>query len=289
MTPSTFLSFFLNGLTSAMTFFIIASGLTLIYGVLRILNLAHGSLFMLGAFFTYQLTQWLGNFWYALLFAPLICGVAGILMERIFLRPVYGVPIPFQLLLTFGLMLLIADIVRIFWGVAFRTATEPKVLSGTMNIFGVSYPRYNFFVIVMGVIVGIFIWLFLTKTRFGKMIRASSSDREVASGMGINVPWLYTSVFGIGAYLAGLSGVLAAPLRSIMLEMDVHTIVEAFAIVVIGGLGSIPGALIGSLLLGQLNSFGTLYIPRFEMAFMYVFMAIILLIRPKGLLGEEVS
>jgi branched-chain amino acid transport system permease protein len=272
-----------------MTFFIIASGLTLIYGVLRILNLAHGSLFMLGAFFTFQLTQWLGNFWYALILAPLICALGGVILERVFLRPVYGLPIPFQLLLTFGLMLLIADIVRIFWGVAFRTATEPKVLSGTMNIFGVSYPRYNVFVIVVGILVCIFIWILLTKTRFGKMIRASSSDREVANGLGINVPWLYTAVFGIGAYLAGLSGVLAAPLRSIMLEMDVHTIIEAFAIVVIGGLGSIPGALIGSLLLGQLNSFGTLYIPRFEMAFMYVFMAVILLIRPKGLFGEEVG
>ncbi len=289
MTFSTFFSFFLNGLTSAMTFFIIASGLTLIYGVLRILNLAHGSLFMLGAFFTFQLTYWFGNFWYALIIAPFICAAAGVLIERIFIRPVYGLPIPFQLLLTFGLMLLIADIVRIFWGVAFRTATEPQVLSGTMNILGSSYPRYNIFVIIMGILVGIFIWILLTKTRFGKMIRASSSDREVANGLGINVPWLYTLVFGIGAYLAGLSGVLAAPLRSIMLEMDVHTIIEAFAIVVIGGLGSIPGALIGSLLLGQLNSFGTLYIPRFEMAFMYVFMAIILLIRPKGLLGEEVG
>ncbi len=289
MTFSTFFAFFLNGLTNAMTFFIIASGLTLIYGVLRILNLAHGSLFMLGAFFTFQLTQWLGNFWYALILAPLICGLGGIILERIFLRPVYGLPIPFQLLLTFGLMLLIADIVRIFWGVAFRTATEPKILSGTMNVLGVSYPRYNFFVIVVGILVCVFIWILLTKTRFGKMIRASSSDREVANGLGINVPRLYTAVFGIGAYLAGLSGVLAAPLRSIMLEMDVHTIIEAFAIVVIGGLGSIPGALIGSLLLGQLNSFGTLYIPRFEMAFTYVFMAVILLIRPKGLLGEEVG
>jgi branched-chain amino acid transport system permease protein len=289
MTFSTFFAFFLNGLTSAMTFFIIASGLTLIYGVLRILNLAHGSLFMLGAFFTFQLTQWLGNFWYALIIAPLFCALGGVILERIFLRPVYGLPIPFQLLLTFGLMLLIADVVRIFWGVAFRTASEPKVLSGTMNIFGVSYPRYNIFVIIVGILVCIFIWVLLTKTRFGKMIRASSSDREVANGLGINVPWLYTAVFGIGAYLAGLSGVLAAPLRSIMLEMDVHTIIEAFAIVVIGGLGSIPGALIGSLLLGQLNSFGTLYIPRFEMAFTYVFMAIILLFRPKGLLGEEVS
>ena len=289
MTFSTFFAFFLNGLTSAMTFFIIASGLTLIYGVLRILNLAHGSLFMLGAFFTFQLTHWFGNFWYALILAPLLCALAGVILERIFLRPVYGLPIPFQLLLTFGLMLLIADIVRIFWGVAFRTASEPKVLSGAMNIFGVSYPRYNIFVIVVGILVCVFIWILLTKTRFGKMIRAASSDREVANGLGINVPWLYTAVFAIGAYLAGLSGVLAAPLRSIMLEMDVHTIIEAFAIVVIGGLGSIPGALIGSLLLGQLNSFGTLYIPRFEMAFMYVLMAVILLIRPKGLLGEEVG
>lgn len=270
-----------------MTFFVIASGLTLIYGVLRILNLAHGSLFMLGAFFAFQVTYWLGSFWYALIFAPLICVVIGVLMERIFLRPVYGLPIPFQLLLTFGLMLLISDLVKIFWGVAYRTVSEPDVLSGAMNILGVTYPRYNVFVIIMGILVGIFIWILLTKTRFGKTIRAASSDREMANGLGINVPSLYTAVFGIGAWLAGLSGVLAAPLRSIMLEMDVHTIIEAFAIVVIGGLGSIPGALIGSLLLGQLNAFGTLYVPMFEIAFMYLFMAIILLIRPKGLFGEE--
>lgn len=289
MAFSTFLNFFLNGLTSAMTFFVIASGLTLIYGVLGILNLAHGSLFMLGAFFAFQLTHWLGNFWYALVFAPFMCVAVGILMERIFLRPVYGLPIPFQLLLTFGLMLVVADIVKIFWGVAYRTASEPEVLSGMINIFGIGYPRYNVFVIIMGILVGIFIWIFLTKTRFGKMIRASSSDREVANGLGINVPSLYTAVFGIGAWLAGLAGVLAAPLRSIMLEMDVHTIIEAFAIVVIGGLGSIPGALLGSLVLGQLNAFGILYVPRFEMAFMYVLMAVILLIRPKGLLGEEVD
>lgn len=289
MSFSTFLSFFLNGLTSAMTFFVIASGLTLIYGVLRILNLAHGSLFMLGAYFTFQLTFWLGNFWYALIFAPLICAAVGVLMERIFLRRVYGLPIPFQLLLTFGLILVIADLVRIFWGVAYRTASEPDVLTGAMNILGVTYPRYNIFVIIMGILVGIFIWILLTKTRFGKTIRAASSDREVANGLGINVPSLYTAVFAIGAWLAGLSGVLAAPLRSIMLEMDVHTIVEAFAIVVIGGLGSIPGALIASVLLGQLNAFGTLYVPMLEIAFMYFFMAIVLLIRPKGLFGEEVG
>jgi branched-chain amino acid transport system permease protein len=289
VTPSIFFPFFLNGLTSAMTFFIVASGLTLIYGVLRILNLAHGSLFMVGAYFAFQFTQWLENFWLALILSPLACALAGILMERIFLRPVYGRPIPFQLLLTFGLVLLIADIVRIFWGVAFRSVTEPEVLSGSLNFLGISYPRYNLFVILIGILVGLALWLLLIKTRFGKKIRASSSDREVASGLGINVPSLYTAVFGIGAWLAGLAGVLAAPLRSIMLEMDVHIIIEAFAIVVIGGLGSIPGALIGSLLLGQLNSFGILYIPKFEMAFMYVLMAIILLIRPKGLLGEEVD
>ncbi len=290
MTSSIFLSFFLNGLTNAMTFFIVASGLTLIYGVLRILNLAHGSLFMLGAYFAYQFTHWTGNFWLSLLLAPLSCALAGIIMERVFLRPVYDRPIPFQLLLTFGLLLLIADLIRIFWGVGFYTVTEHEALKGDVNILGlVGYPKYNLFVIVCGILAGLAIWFLLTKTRFGKMIRASASDREVANGMGINVPWLYTAVFSIGAWLAGLAGVLAAPLRSIMLEMDVHIIVEAFAIVVIGGLGSIPGALIGSLLLGQLNAFGILYIPKFEMAFMYVLMAVILLIRPKGLLGEEVG
>jgi branched-subunit amino acid ABC-type transport system permease component len=160
---------------------------------------------------------------------------------------------------------------------------------GALPMLGAGYPRYNLFVILMGTLVGLAIWFLLTRTKLGKMVRAASSDKEVANGLGINVPHLYAVVFAFGAFLAGLAGVLAAPLRSIMLELDVHTIIEAFAVVVIGGLGSIPGALLGSLLLGQLNAFGILYFSRFEMAFMYILMAVILIIRPRGLFGEEVA
>ncbi len=289
MDYDTFVLFFLNGLTNAMTLFIIAAGLSLIFGVLRILNLAHGSLFMLGAYFAFQFTHWLGSFWFALIFAPLVCAAIGIIIERFLIRPVYGIHITFQLLLTFGIILLVTDLVRLFWGVSYLTVSESEVLQGATTALGVAYPKYNLFVILMGVFIGLLIWFLLSKTRVGKMVRAASSDREVASGLGINVPRVYTLVFAFGAWLAGLGGVLAAPLRSLMLELDVHTIVEAFVVVVIGGLGSIPGAFIGSFLLGQLNAFGTLYFARYEMAFMYVLMAVVLIIRPHGLFGERIA
>jgi branched-chain amino acid transport system permease protein len=279
--------FFLNGITSGMTFFILASGLTLVFGVLRILNLAHGSLFMLGAYFSYQVTLWLGNFWFAILIAPLICAGIGVILERILLRSVYNIDVHFQLLLTFGLILVLEDFAKFVWGVAYKTVSEPDFLKGIVPMLGLGYPRYNLFVILVGVLVGIAVWLLLAKTRVGKMVRAASSDREMASGSGINVPRLYTLVFAFGAWLAGLAGVMAAPLRSITMDLGGRTIVEAFAVVVIGGLGSIPGALLGSVILGQLNAFGIVYLSRFEMAFMYILMAIVLLIRPRGLIVKE--
>jgi branched-chain amino acid transport system permease protein len=279
--------FFLNGITSGMTFFILASGLTLVFGVLRILNLAHGSLFMLGAYFSYQVTVWLGNFWYAIIIAPLICAAIGIILERVLLRSVYNIDVHFQLLLTFGLILVLEDFARLVWGVAYKTVSEPELLQGMFPMLGAGYPRYNLFVILVGILVGIAVWVLLAKTKVGKMVRAASSDREMASGSGINVPRLYTLVFAFGAWLAGLAGVMAAPLRSITMDLGGRTIVEAFAVVVIGGLGSIPGALLGSIVLGQLNAFGVIYLSRFEMAFMYILMAIVLLIRPRGLIVKE--
>ena len=287
MDSSMFFLFFLNGITSGMTFFILASGLTLVFGVLRILNLAHGSLFMLGAYFSYQVTVWLGNFWFAILFAPLICAGIGVILERVLLRSVYNIDVHFQLLLTFGLILVLEDFAKFVWGVAYKTVSEPDLLKGIVPMLGTGYPRYNLFVILVGILVGIAVWLLLAKTRVGKMVRAASSDREMASGSGINVPRLYTLVFAFGAWLAGLAGVMAAPLRSITMDLGGRTIVEAFAVVVIGGLGSIPGALLGSIILGQLNAFGIVYLSRFEMAFMYILMAIVLLIRPRGLIVKE--
>ncbi len=284
-----FFLFFLNGVTSGMTFFILASGLTLVFGVLRILNLAHGSLFMLGAYFSYQVTVWLGNFWYAIIIAPLICAAMGIILERILLRSVYNIDVHFQLLLTFGLILVLEDFAKFVWGVAYKTVSEPEFLKGIVPMLGAGYPRYNLFVILVGILVGIAVWLLLAKTKVGKMVRAASSDREMASGSGINVPRLYTLVFAFGAWLAGLAGVMAAPLRSITMDLGGRTIVEAFAVVVIGGLGSIPGALLGSVILGQLNAFGIVYLSRYEMAFMYILMAIVLLIRPRGLIVKEAA
>ena len=270
-----------------MTFFILASGLTLVFGVLRILNLAHGSLFMLGAYFSYQVTVWLGNFWFAIIIAPFICAGIGVILERILLRSVYNIDVHFQLLLTFGLILVLEDFAKFVWGVAYKTVSEPELLQGIVPMLGAGYPRYNLFVILVGISVGIAVWLLLSKTMVGKMVRAASSDKVMASGSGINVPRLYTLVFAFGAWLAGLAGVMAAPLRSITMDLGGRTIVEAFAVVVIGGLGSIPGALLGSIILGQLNAFGIVYFSRFEMAFMYILMAIVLLIRPQGLIVKE--
>lgn len=272
-----------------MTFFILASGLTLVFGVLGVLNLAHGSLFMLGAYFTFQFTHWLDNFWYAMIIAPLICAGFGIIIERILLRSVYAKDVHFQLLLTFGLILVFEDFAKFFWGVAYKSVSEPEVLMGALPMLGAGYPKYNLFVILVATLAGIAVWIILSKTKVGKRVTAASSDREMASGSGINVPRLYTLVFAFGAWLAGLAGVMAAPLRSITMDLGGRTIVEAFAVVVIGGLGSIPGALLGALILGQLNAFGIVYFSRFEMAFMYILMAIVLLLRPRGLLGREVS
>lgn len=286
---SMFCFFFLNGVTSGMTFFILASGLTLVFGVLGVLNLAHGSLFMLGAYFTFQFTHWLGNFWCAMIIAPFICAGMAIIIERLLLRSVYGGDVHFVLLLTFGLILVLEDVVKFFWGVAYKTVSEPEILMGTFPMLGAGYPRYNLFVILVGILMGIAVWLLLAKTKVGKRVRAASSDREMASGSGINVPRLYTAVFAFGALLAGLAGVMAAPLRSITMDLGGRTIVEAFAVVVIGGLGSIPGALLGALILGQLNAFGIVFFSRFEMAFMYILMTIVLLIRPRGLLGTEAA
>jgi len=284
-----FCFFFLNGLTSGMTFFILASGLTLVFGVLGILNLAHGSLFMLGAYLAYQFTVWLGNFWYAMALAPLVCAAIGILIERFLLRSVYNIHVSFQLLLTFGLILLLEDTTKFFWGVAYRTVSEPEALRGTVSMFSSAYPKYNLFVILMGILVGLVIWLLLSKTKLGKKVKAASSDRETAAGLGLNVPRLYTLVFAFGAWLAGLAGVLGAPVRSITMDLGGHTIVEAFVVVVIGGLGSIPGALVGALILGQINAFGIVYFSRFEMGFIYILMAIVLMVRPRGLVGQQAA
>jgi branched-chain amino acid transport system permease protein len=242
---------------------------------------------MIGAYFTLQVIHWTGNFWLSALLAPLLVAGVGTVTERFLLRHTYRIDVNFQLLLTFGLILVIEDLIRLIWGVNWYTVQEPQSLRGVVPILGVGYPIYNLFYAGVGLSVFWGIWLFLNKTRFGKKIIAASSDRELANGLGINVPRLYTIVFTIGSWLAGLMGVFHGPMININLDMGHHYIMTAFAVVVIGGLGNIKGAYVGALILGQLEAFGILYVPFFQRIFMYAFMMLILIWRPRGLFGGE--
>lgn len=287
MEPRVFVHFFLNGLASSSCYFLIASGMSLIFGVLGILNFAQGALFMIGAYLSYQIILWTGNFWLSILIVPITLAGIGMIIERFLLRYTYRINVNFQLLLTFGLILVIEDLVRLIWGIHWVTAQEAEALRGVLPIMGGVYPIYNLFYTGVGALVFVSLWFFLNKTRYGKKVVAASSDRELANGLGINVPRLYTVVFSIGSALAGLMGVFHGPFINISLEMGHHYILNAFAVVVIGGLGSIKGAYISALILGQLEAFGILYFPFFERIFMYGFMMVILIWRPRGLFGEK--
>ncbi len=279
--------FFLNGLANSTCYFLLAAGLSLIFGLLGVFNFAQGSFFMIGAYFTYQLVHWTQNFWLCFFVSPFVVAGVGILIERYLIRHTYTININFQLLLTFGLILVIEDTIRLIWGVQWRTVEEAEILKGIIPMFGGGYPVYNIFHTVMGIGVFVALWLFLNWTRFGKTIIAASSDKELASSLGINVPRLYVFVFALGSWLAGLMGVLHGPLININLSMGHEYIMDAFAVVVLGGLGSLTGAFVGSLIMGQIRAFGILYVPFFERIFMYVLMMVILIWRPRGLFGEK--
>jgi len=285
--PRVFVHFFLNGLASSSCYFLIASGMSLIFGVLGILNFAQGALFMIGAYLSYQIILWSGNFWLSILITPIVLAGIGVIIERILLRHTYRINVNFQLLLTFGLILVIEDLVRLTWGVNWHTVQEAKALRGVVQIMGGGYPIYNLFYFGVGGVIFISLWFFLNKTKYGKKVVAASSDRELANGLGINVPRLYSVVFGLGSALAGLMGVFHGPFINISLEMGHHYIMNAFAVVVIGGLGNITGTYISALILGQLEAFGILYFPFFERIFMYGFMMLVLIWRPRGLFGEK--
>jgi branched-chain amino acid transport system permease protein len=281
-----FVHFFLNGLANSTCFFLLAAGLSLIFGVLGILNFAQGAFFMVGAYLSYQVLQWTDNFWLAVLITPLGVGLLGLVVERLLIRRTYRINVNFQLLLTFGLILVLEDLIRLTWGVHWHTVQEAAVLRGVVPILGSGYPVYNLFYTGVGAAVFIGLWFFLNRTLWGKKVVAAASDRELAGGLGINVPRLYSGVFALGAALSGLMGVFHGPLININLDMGHHYIMNGFAVVVIGGLGSIKGAYIAALILGQLEAFGILYVPFFERIFMYGLMAAILIWRPRGLFGE---
>lgn len=274
------------GLSLAMYIWLVASGLTIIFGVLGVINFAHGSLYMLGAYFTYTCLGWFGdNFWVALAVGPLFVVAVGWVMERWFLRYVYHLEAAYQLILTFAFVLILDDLVKWVWGPIYRVPGIPPLLQGAVPLMGRPFPIYNLFIIIVGPLVALGLWVLLERTWWGRMVRAAASDREMANAIGINVRRLFTVVFMFAAWLGALGGALGIPIRAISPGMGDFVIIQAFVVAVIGGLGSLTGAFLGALLIGLLSAYGTLLFPVFEMALVFMLMAAVLLIRPQGLFG----
>ncbi len=276
----------LVGLTEAMYLWLVAAGLSLIFGVLRVLNFAHGSLYMLGAYLTYfALTRLDGNFWLALLIGPLVVAAVGWVMEVGFLRRVYRLDVAFQLLLTFAFVLIFDDLVKLLWGPLYQSPPTPPGLSGAVVLFGSVLPTYHLFILGVGVLIGAGLWLLLEKTRWGLVVRATAADREMARALGVRASRLFTGVFVLGAWLAGLGGALSIPVRAVSPGMGEFIIIEAFVVVVLGGLGSLRGAFLGAVVIGLLHAYGIMFLPVFELALAYIGMAAVLIVRPWGLFG----
>jgi len=280
----------LSGLSTGMVIFLIAVGLSLVFGTLRILNLAHGALYMLGAYMCYWISsvvvQANGSFWWALLLAPVGVALFGGLVEVLLLRRIYDREHLDQYLLTFALVLVVGDLCKLAWGVEFLLVSTPWPLNGPVFVVGMPFPSYNVFLIFCGPLVFAGLWALIRYTRLGKVIRAMTYNREMANALGTNVPRVYTVVFMLGCWLAGLGGALVVPTSSAMPGMDMVVLIECFIIIVVGGLGSLPGAFLGSLIFGLVNAFGILVAPRLAVAFGFILMIIVLIIRPWGLMGK---
>lgn len=278
----------LVGLSRTTILFIVASGLSLVLGVLRIPNVAHGSLYMIGAFLTYSIATVFGQstlgFWLALVFAPLGVALLSFVVERGLFCHLYEREHMMLLLFTFAFSLVFGDLVKLIWGADYRSLVVPPFLQGSFSITGFPFPRYNLFLLILGPLVAAGLWFLTNRTKIGKISRAAAVDREMVGAIGINVSWVFAAVFVIGCGLAGLGGALVAPTQNITQGMDHAIIIEAFLIVIIGGLGNIWGALLGALIFGLTDAIGILLWPQFAIVFPYVAVVTVLLFRPRGLL-----
>jgi branched-chain amino acid transport system permease protein len=277
----------LNALSLAALLFLISVGLTLIFGIMRIVNFAHGTLYMLGAYVGFSVGLATGSYWAALVLAPLAVAGTGLVLELASLRPLYRREPGAFLLVTFGLALVLSEAIRLGWGADPRRLAVPPALSGSVLILGEPFPVYRLFLGAVGVGVAAALWLFLERTRLGLLIRATAQNAEMVQALGVNVRWVRSGVFGLGSGLAALGGVMAAPLVSAHLGMGLNVIIDAFAIVIIGGLGSFGGSAVGSLLVGVAQTFGNFYAPDLALAVIYLAMIAVLLRRPHGLFGQE--
>lgn len=278
----------LLGLSRTVILFIVASGLSLILGVLRIPNIAHGSLYMIGAFMAYTVSRLFGGgimgYWMAVLLAPLAVALLSFVAERGIFCRVYDREHIMLFLLTFAFSLMFGDLVKMAWGAEYRTVPMPSFFQGSIPILGLPFPIYNFFLLLIGPLVAIALYLLVNKTKMGKISRAAAVDREMVGGVGVNVSRVFCTVFVIGCLLAGLGGVLVAPIVNVSLGMDHTLIMEAFLIVIMGGLGNVWGALLGALIFGITQSLGILIWPQFGIVFPYAAVVVVLSFRPTGLL-----
>lgn len=279
---------FIVGLSRTTILFIVSSGLSLVLGVLRIPNVAHGSLYMLGAFLCYSVATLFGKspigFWFAILLAPIGVAIISLATERGLFCHLYDREHLMLLLFTFALMLIFHDAVKLIWGSEYRSLTPPVIFQGSLPILGMPFPKYNLFLLSIGPIVAVGLWFLTQRTKIGKIARAAAVDRDMVGAVGINVSWVFASVFVIGCFLAGLGGALVAPTQNITQGMDHTIIMEAFLIVIIGGLGNVWGALLGALIFGLTDSMGIMILPQFSIVFPYAAVVIVLIFRPKGLL-----
>lgn len=281
---------FLSGLMMATLLFLVASGLTLIFGVGNIFNFAHGSFYMLGAYLAYQaVSVWHSNFWASVIIASLGAGALGMLAEAVFLRRIYGRADEggFQILLTYSFILVLDDLVKIIWGTEYKSLARPAGLTGTVELGGLSIPSYNLAIIGLGIVIVIIAWLVLSRTRPGRIARSAAIDREMLGSLGVNVPLTMTLVFGIATAMGGFAGALAAPLRSVSPGAGIEVIIDSLIVVVIGGMGNFWGAWLGALILGEVNSFAVATMPDWASLFNYLVMVLTLIFKPEGLFASR--
>src|SRR5580692_6851180 len=276
---------FLTGLASAASLFLVASGLSIIFGVTRIVNFAHGAFYMLGAYVAFTLTERFSGaigFWGGIVAASLVIAAVGVLVEMLLLRRIYHSPELFQLLATFGLTLMVQDIVVLIWGPSDMLGRRAPGFKGAVNFFGQNIPTYDLFLIVLGPVVLGLLFLLFQRTRWGVLVRAATQDRDMVAALGVNQKWLFTSVFALGVFLAGLGGALELPREAANHTMDVQVITEALVVVVIGGLGSVLGTFLAAIIVSELNAFGILVFPKISIVLVFLVMAIVLVLRPGG-------
>jgi branched-subunit amino acid ABC-type transport system permease component len=277
----------LNGIAYGLLLFLLAAGLSLIFGMMDVVNLAHGSFFMLGAYIGYSAARATHNFWLALIVAPLVIGALGVLIEVTLLKRLYRRPLLDQVILTFGLSFMAAELAKIIWGTNELVLQPPDIFAGPVDVLGNTYPVYRLFVIAVGLLIALALWLAERRTRIGAIIRAGVADRQMVAGLGVNIGAVFTGVFAFGAALAAFGGVVAGPVLSLFPGLDGQVLINALIVVVVGGMGSLTGAFWGGLLIGVAVTFLTILVPAIALVLTFVVMGMILLVRPNGLFGMK--